>query len=163
MRLVTGLILFGVFAACGLLGAGSHVYCESVLVACPSDSIIQRLTALKATGRFDDIRSFSDRPEEDRISSPYAFYFYDPEHHFLVLLEVPLHTPTHTDLHVRAIKDFTVSTKWQDFNNDVTEAKKTEVLAWFKRAIRPTLACGPYHRNRTRVPFRNTNSLLVAN
>ena len=135
------LLLSGLLASCGLLGAGSHVYCESVVVACPSDGIIQRLTALKATGRFDDIRSFPDGTGDD-LKRLYSFYFYDPEHHFLVFLEMPLHTPTHTDVHINAIKDFTTSSEWQGFNKNVTEAKKAEVLAWFERVIRPTLACG---------------------
>ena len=117
------------------------MYCESVVVACPSDGIIQRLTALKATGRFDDIRSFPDGTGDD-LKRLYSFYFCDPEHHFLVFLEMPLHTPTHTDVHINAIKDFTTSSEWQGFNKNVTEAKKAEVLAWFERVIRPTLACG---------------------
>lgn len=135
------LFLSGLLASCGLFGAGSHVYCESVLVACPSDGIIQRLTALKSTGRFNDARSFPDGVGTEP-SSPHYFYFYYPERQFLVLLEVPLHTPTHTDVHINAIKDFTASSKWQGLNDDVTEAKKAEVLAWFERVIRPTLACG---------------------
>ncbi|MFC7668482.1 hypothetical protein ACFQT0_14705 [Hymenobacter humi] len=134
------LLLSGVLAACGFLGAGSHVYCESVVVACPSEGITQRLTALKATGRFDDTRSFPDGLGEEP-NAPHYFYFYDPEHQFLVLLEVPRNTPTHTDVHINAIKDFTASTEWQGFNKDVAEAKKEEVLAWFERVIRPNLAC----------------------
>ena len=116
------------------------MYCESVVVACPSDGIIQRLTALKATGRFDDIRSFPDGTD-DESKGLYSFYFYDPKYHFLVFLEIPLHTPIHTDMHINAIKDFTASSKWQGFNKDLTEAKKAEVMAWFERVIRPTLAC----------------------
>ncbi|MCC3151557.1 hypothetical protein Q3A66_02210 [Hymenobacter sp. BT770] len=135
------LLLSGVLAACGLLGAGSHVYCESVVVAYPSDGIIQRLTALKATGRFDDNRSFPDGPGDEQ-HAPHYFYFYDLEHQFLVFLDVPRHTPTHTDVHINAIKDFKASSEWHGFNKDVTEAKKAEVLAWFEQVIRPTLACG---------------------
>ena len=70
------------------------------------------------------------------------FYFYDLKHHFLVFLEMPLHTPTRTDVHINAINDFTTSNEWQGFNKNVTEAKRKEVLAWFEQVIRPTLACG---------------------
>ena len=119
------------------------MYCESVVVACPSDVIIQRLTALKATGRFDDPHSFPDGVGDD-LKRLYFFYFYDQEHHFLAFLEMPLHTPTHTDVHINAIKDFTASGEWQGFNKNVTEAEKAKVLAWFERVIRPTLACGTF-------------------
>lgn len=112
-----------------------------MVVACPSEGIIQRLTALKATGRFGGPRSFPDGAN-DELKRLYSFYFYDQEHHFLVSFEIPLHAPTHTNVHINAIKDFTASGEWQGFNKDLTEAKKAEVLAWFERVIRPNLACG---------------------
>ena len=129
-----------IFSACGILGAGSHVYCESILTACPSDSVIQEMTALKVDGMYDDARSFSDGIGEE-ANSPYSFYFYDHKHNFLAHLEVPVHTPKNTDIHLVGIKDFTVSNQWQPFNKNLTDVKKKEVLDWFNRTIQPVLAC----------------------
>lgn len=143
MKILLRLLAYYCFSAwllssCGALGAGSHAYCESVLVACPGDTLIRRLTLLKTSGRYDDARSFPDGPGEEP-NAPQSFYFYDGEHKFLVHLEAPRHTPTTTALHIAGIKDFTLGNEWQSFNRDVNEAKKREVTAWFTRTIRPAL------------------------
>ena len=144
MKIMGRLLAYCCFSAwllssCGALGAGSHAYCESILVACPGDTLIKRLTLLKTSGRYDDARSFPDGPGEEP-NAPHSFYFYNGEHKFLVHLEAPGHTPTTTALHIAGIRNFTRGSEWQSFNRDVSEAKKREVMAWFNGAIRPALA-----------------------
>jgi len=126
------------FSSCKMLGAGSHVYCETVTVACPSDTVIQRLTILKSSGRFSDVRSFQDGLSGEQWVL-HDFYFYDSEHQFLVVLEVPLHTPTNTEIHLARFKDSTSGTQWIGFADVPTEKKKV-VLAWFDHVVRPALA-----------------------
>ena len=126
--------------SCGLLGAGSHVYCEPTLLNCPSDTILAKLQLLKASGRYDDARSFPDSKGQEN-NEHYSFYFYDRTHNFLVRLEVPLHTPKNTEIHLAGIKDFNVNSEWRGFNQNVTEEKKKEVLIWFDSTIRPVLVC----------------------
>lgn len=122
-----------------MFGAGSHVYCETATVHCPSDSVIQQLTKLKATGRFEDARSFPDGPGGDTWVL-HNFFFYDSEHQFLVRLEVPLHTSKNTEIHLAGIKDFMSGTEWIGFA-DVPAEKKKVVWAWFGQVVRPVLAC----------------------
>jgi hypothetical protein len=122
------------------MGAGSHVYCKSISLNCPSDTILARLTSLKASGQYDDARSFPDiRAREGYL--PYSFYFYDHTHNFLVRLEAPAHTPKNTEIHLAGIKYFNGSGNWQGFTEHVPKEKKKEVLAWFDSNIRPALGC----------------------
>ena len=72
----------------------------------------------------------------------HTFYFFDPEHQFLLRLEVPLHTPKNTELHLADIKDFTASTEWLGFAK-VSAEKQKVVLTWFNRVVRPALAYNP--------------------
>jgi hypothetical protein len=141
LRLIFCCLVVALISSCGMLGAGSHVYCETITLACPSDSIIQRLIKLKATGRFEDARSFPDGLGGEQWVL-HDFFFYDPEHQFLVRMEVPLHTPTTTKLHIAGIKDFTAGTEWLGFA-DVQAEKKKILWTWFDRVVRPALVCNP--------------------
>ena len=137
--LVSYCFLAAILSSCTMFGAGSHVYCETVTVHCPSDSIIQQLTKLKGTGRFEDARSFPDGPGGD-TGAFHDFFFYDAEQQVLVRLEVPLHTPKNTEIHLAGIKDFRSGTEWIGFANVPAEKKKV-VGAWFDQVARPVLAC----------------------
>ena len=139
VRLVFCCLAAALCSSCRMFGAGSHVFCEITTVACPSDGVIQRLAELKASGRFEDARSFPDSLSGEQWEL-HDFYFYDPEHQFLVRMEVPLHTRTTTEVHLAGIKDFTSGTEWIGFA-DVQAEKKKVVLAWFYRVVWPALAC----------------------
>ena len=138
MRFVFCCLSVALYSSCRLFGAGSHVYCETVAVACPSDQVIQRLTELKASGRFDEARSFPDGVSGEQ-GGMHDFYFYVPEHHLLLRLEVPLHTKK-TEFHLAGMKDFTSGTEWMGFA-DVEPEKKKMVLAWVDRVVQPALGC----------------------
>ena len=86
-RLIIYFLLAALVSACGVFGAGSHVFCEVIPVALPHDEVIQRLTRIKASGRFEDARSFPDGTGEEEVWAMHHFYFYDPEHQFLVRME----------------------------------------------------------------------------
>lgn len=129
------------FSSCRMFGAGSHVYCETVTVACPSDTVIQRITMLKSSGRFNDVRSFQDGLAGEQWVL-HNFSFYDSEHQFIVVLEVPLHTPTDTEIHLARIEYFASGTQWIGFADLSVERKKV-VRVWFDRVVRPALAYKP--------------------
>lgn len=137
MRLIFCCLIAALLSSCGILGAGSHVYCETTTLACPSDSIIQRLIRLKASGRFDDVRSFPDHLAGEQWIR-HDFYFYDSEQQFLVRMEVPIHTPTTTTLHLADIKNFKSGTEWLGFAK-AREEQKQLAWAWFNRTILPEL------------------------
>ena len=133
MRFVFCCLFVALSSSCRMFGAGSHVSCETVAVACPSDQVIQRLTELKASGRFDDARSFPDGVSGEQWVL-HDFFFYVPEHHLVLRLEVPLHTQRKTEIHLAGMKDFTSGTKWIGFADVAPEKKKT-VLAWLDRVV----------------------------
>ena len=135
-------LLAASFSSCNMLGAGSHMYCEPVAIGCSSDTVIQRLVKLKKTGRFNDIRSFPDGPNGEQ-NNIHNFFFYDSKHQILVRLEVPLHTPSTTKIHLAGIKNFASDTQWLGFTDAPTE-KQQVVLAWFNYVIRPGLTCEPF-------------------
>ena len=138
VRVIFYCLSVALYSSCRILGAGSHVYCETVAVACPSDRVIQRLTELKSSGRFEDVRSFPDGLSGEQWVM-HDFYFYVAEHHLLLRMEVPLHTQT-TKIHLAGMKDFTSGTEWIGFA-DVEPEKKKVVLAWLDRVVQPTFAC----------------------
>ena len=91
VRFVFCCLSVALYSSCRMFGTGSHVYCETVAVTCPSDRVIQRLTDLKASGRFDDARSFPDGLSGEQWVM-HDFYFYVPEHQLLLHMKVPLNT-----------------------------------------------------------------------
>ena len=137
MRLGICCLLAAFHSSCSMFGAGTHVYCETITVPFPSDSIIQRLAELKSSGRFDDARSFPDGLHGEQWVM-HNFYFYDHAHQFLLRLEAPPHTRTTTEIHLAGMKDFTANPEWVGFA-DASAARKKEVYRWFDQVIRPIL------------------------
>jgi hypothetical protein len=95
---------------------------------------------MKASGYYDDARSFPDSKGKEDYA-PYSFYLYDRKHNFLLRVEVPLHTRKNTEIHLAGIKDFNMNSEWRGFNQNVTEEKQKQVLAWFNSIVRPVLVC----------------------
>lgn len=144
LHLIIGFFLAALVASCGGFGAGSHSFCEVIPVARPHDRVIQRLAGLKASGRFDDARSFPDGTAQETWPM-HDFYLYVPEHQFLVRMEVPLDSLPTTELHLAGLKDFTSGTEWLGFAEAPSQKKKA-VYAWFDRVILPALAGEPLPR-----------------
>jgi len=126
-------------ASCDLnaFSAGSYPYAEQVSSACPRDSVVARLTRLKASGAYDNAYSFPDGPSE---SGPYyQFYFFSRETNCIVLVAV---TGARKSLVLLAsIKEPQAGSKWQDINHGLAKERQLRVLSWFNKVIQPRLMC----------------------
>ncbi len=125
-------------SSCDVFSAGSYPYAEDVYSACRRDTLISRLTRLKASGAFDHPYSFADSPRK----SPYAgFYFYSKENNCILFTVVSPGFDKESAVLLVSLKQPRPDSQWQDFNHGLDEQRQQKVMAWFDRNIKPAITC----------------------
>ncbi|NVO32863.1 hypothetical protein [Hymenobacter lapidiphilus] len=133
------LLLGCALSSCGGF-AGSYGYAEDVNSACRRDTIISRLTRLKASGLYDHPYSFPDGPSEPP-SPYYSFYFYSKENNCILFTVVSPGYDKEAAVLLVSVKEPRPDSQWQDFNHGLDEQRQQKVLAWFNEKIKPTITC----------------------
>lgn len=135
------LLVPALVSSCDMFSAGSYPYAESVYSACRRDTLISRLTRLKASGAYDHVYSFTDGPAEP--SSPYySFYFYSKETRCILFAVVGAGFGNREDaVLLVSLKEPRPDSHWQDFNHGLDEQRQRQVIAWFDEKIKPAITC----------------------
>ncbi len=134
------LLVSALVSSCDLFSAGSYPFGEGVYSACRRDTIISRLTRLKASSAFDHAYSFADIPNPPE--SPYAsFYFYSQENNGVLHLVVGPGFDKEDAVVLVGLKEPRPGSQWQDFNHGLDKQRQQKVMAWFEEKIKPAIAC----------------------
>ena len=134
------LSLFGMalLSACGGF-AGPYGYAEDVSSACPRDTLIHRLTRLKATGRYDHPCSFPDGPDTYQVN--HVFYFFSPPHNRILYVVVTPGFDKTAALYLVSAKEPRPESSWEDFNHGLDRQRQKAITTWFYAEINPFLQC----------------------
>ncbi|WP_223651366.1 hypothetical protein [Hymenobacter psoromatis] len=121
-------------------GAGTHPYSREVKLDCPADTVIHRLSVLKAAGGFG-ANNYGVDGYHDENKQFYTFRLISNEHNFCLQLDVIAHTSKQTGILLNGIDDYSQGGRWQAFDRDLTDSKKQEVITWFKQKVATTIQC----------------------
>jgi hypothetical protein len=123
-----------------LYGSGTHVYSEKIHLECAGDSVIKKLTVLKATKAFGTSSSLTNGFISENKDF-YSFVFVSNESKFALHVDVLAHTSNTTNILLNGIDDFNQENKWKAFNRDLTDAEKKEILTWFNSKVISSIKC----------------------
>lgn len=141
----TRLIALGLFgmvlvSACGGF-AGPYGHAEGISSACRRDTLIHRLTRLKATGRYDHPYSFADGP--DTYPANYVFYFFCQPQNRIVYVAVVPGIDDHEPILLVSAKEPRpdYASAWEQFNHGLDPERQKAITKWFYAEINPFLQC----------------------
>ena len=132
-----GLFGMAVVSACGGF-AGPYGYAEGVSSACRRDSLLHRLTRLKASGRYDHPYSCPAGP--DTYPANHVIYFFcQPQNRILYVAVVPGFD--NEPILLVAAKEPRPESAWEGFNHGLDPERQKAITRWFYAGVNPFLQC----------------------